>query len=623
MKAYNSNENLKNDSLKGRNLLKIAFEAYRQKNYTFFKKVNKEALSLSLKTKDTFGIADTHWNCGNFFSRKEVNDSAYYHYSEANKLYEVIGDKYYSAKMLYNMSIIQANTKDYTGSEKLMVKAISKFKPLERNLNLYRSYNHLGVIYKELEEYERSVFYHNQALSFLKKIKDKKIKNNRFYKEGSYNNLSLVYQKWGNHDEAIFYLKEALENTKVRIENPKLYARLIDNLAYNKLQKGDVANLSKAFFNALSIRDSLDDTSGIIINKLHLAEYYLKLEDTSQAISFASDANKLAKNANRNRDHLVALKLLSKIDTLNSKKYLNNYITLGDSLQRNERKIREKFTRILFETDEFQEETKRSEQQKKIAFALSIVSVFAISLLYFVKRQHSKNKQLIFESEQQKSNEEIYRLMLKQQSNLEEGRLLERNRISEELHDGVLGRLFGTRLGIGFLDLEGDAEALEKHEKYIDELQSIEKEIRTISHELKNEILSSKLSYVDLIENLLEKQNVKGEYKHTLTFNDDIYWDEVDEKIKINIYRIIQEALQNINKYSKAKNVSIDFDIRDNILNLTMADDGIGFNVKKAAKGIGLLNISSRAKKLGAELIISSTKNQGTEIIVKTPINSN
>ena len=52
-------------------------------------------------------------------------------------------------------------------------------------------------------------------------------------------------------------------------------------------------------------------------------------------------------------------------------------------------------------------------------------------------------------------------------------------------YDGILGRLFGTRLGFGFLKIKSDETSISKFQSYIDEIQNIEMEIRNISHELK------------------------------------------------------------------------------------------------------------------------------------------
>ena len=615
-KAYQQNKFQKIDSVKNSNLSKLAYEGYQLKDSVFFLNTNREAQKLSIKLRDTFGIADTHWSYGMYYLEKELNERAYYHYYEAYKNFQAINHDFFSGKMLYNMAIIQKDAKDFTGSEILTFQAISIFKKLHKYNDLYLCYNLLGTVFNEIQEYNKAITYNNNALEILEDLEQKGT-----YKEASFNNLALVYQKQGNYKKAIEYFKQALKNSNLKNQNINLYVRLIDNFAYTKFLSGDTVNVLQDYHKSLRIRDSLGYISGVITSKLHLAEFYAKYEVLDKAFVNAEAAQKLAKDVNNNRDVLAALLLLSKLDTKNAPHYFKNYAALSDSLQIEERKIRDKFTRIRFETDEYIEKTETlSAQNMKISVG-SFIAVLILSLLYFLNVQRTKNKELLFEKEQQKSNEEIYSLMLKQQSTLEEGRLKERQRISEDLHDGVLGKIFGTRLALGFLNIKGDNETVAKHKIYVDELQNIEKEIRTISHELKNEILSSQTDFIKMVENLLETQSEISGFKYKI-INNKAAWDSIGNKIKINFYRIIQEAIQNINKYSKAKNVKIAFDLMDGSVYLTIEDDGVGFNADSKSKGIGLKNMRSRVSKLNGNFNIKSAMDKGTTISIFAPVDT-
>ncbi len=614
LKAYRYNKDNKIDSIQNRYLIKIAFVAYKLKDSTFFFKTNKEALKLSEKLRDTFSIAKVHWNYGNYYTKKVKMDSAFYHYYKAYTNFTAINHEYNSGRMLYNMAFIQGRVKNYIESEKLTFQAISKFKPLKKYLNLYKCYNHIGITFKDLKEYDKSIFYHKNALIYLKKVKDKKT-----YKEWSLNNIGLVYQEKSDFRKAIQYFEKALENDSLKIKNINLYARLVDNLAFNKFLNGDTTNLINEFNTALKIRDSQHNKSGVVISNLHLAEYIATNKDTLKAFDHAKFALGLSKDIRNNRDILASLKLLSAIDKVNTDSYLNEYIYLTDSLQQEERKVRNKFTRIQFETDEYIQETKELSKQRNWIIITSFLILTIVSLLYYFINQKAKNKALILENEQQKANEEIYELMLSQQSKMEEGKLQERKRISKDLHDGVLGNLYGTRIGLGFLDIKGDDEIIKKHQSFLDAMQEIEKEIRTISHELKNELLPSEHNFIKIIDILLEKQSKISEFEYELSNDDLIHWDDIDNNVKINIYRIIQEAIQNINKYAKASNVEISFSLDKEMLHLTIKDDGVGFDVKRIKKGIGLKNMTSRAQKLAGVFRINSKINRGTTIDISIP----
>jgi len=614
-KAFEVAKQQKLDSVKNKFFSKIALGAFNLGNDELFRKVNLKALLLATKLRDTFRIGDAHWNYGSYYTKKEMIDSAYYHYHEAYKKFKSIRNESYTAKMLYNMGYIEGLLKDYTGSEVSIFEAITIFKKLGKDLNLYQCYNYLGLIYYNLNEFNRAIYYHNKALEYLNNVKNK-----RLYKEGSLSNLGLVYQKLKDYEKAIESFEEALNNSNLKKRDINFYARLVDNIAYTRFLDGDTTNVAKELYKSLKIRDSLKNISGIAISKLHLAELYALKQDTSQAIKLANEAHNLANKVDNNRDKLESLLLLSKIDNKKSNTYLKSYVHLNDSLQIEERKIRNKFTRIRFETDEYIKETEKLSEQKILISVGAFFTILILSFAYFLRVQRTKNKELLFEREQQKSNEEIFSLMLKQQSKLEEGRLKERHRISEDLHDSVLGKIFGTRIGLGFLKINGDKGAIKKHQFFINELQNIEKEIRTISHELKNEILSSKEDFFKIIDGLIEQKSNLGKFEYKTVYDKKIHWSEINDGIKINLYRILQEALQNIIKYANTSEVKIEFKLEDNTLSLLIEDNGKGFIVSEKRKGIGIKNMESRVRKLNGVFEINSTINKGTTIFVSCPI---
>ena len=82
--------------------------------------------------------------------------------------------------------------------------------------------------------------------------------------------------------------------------------------------------------------------------------------------------------------------------------------------------------------------------------------------LYIIKAQKTKNRELLFKQEQQKVNEEIYNLMISQQNTIETNRIKEKKRVAQELHDGVLGRMFGVRMNLDSLNKFNDEPAVEK-----------------------------------------------------------------------------------------------------------------------------------------------------------------
>lgn len=595
--------------LLNRKILDSAYLAKQKKDTSLFKRLNKKGLDLSIKSKDTFAIADAYWNYGSFHSSKEQLDSSYYYFDLAFKGFNKIQHNFNAGKMLYNMAVIQKNLNDFTGSEITTSQSISKFDKEKHHYNLYLSYNNLGVIYYNLNEFEKSIESHNKALDYLKKVKNK-----RSFKEGSLNNIGITHQKNQDYKKAISYFEEALSNDSLKYKNHRLYIRLLDNLAYNKLLHGDTLNVHKALLKPLQLRDSMNNTSGVAISKLHLSEYYAFKQDTTKAITFAQDAHDLAKSVDNHRDELSALQLLSNLDLKNSGNYLAKYVQLNDSLQVEERSIRNKFTRISFETDEYIEQTEKLSRDNLLITIISISTLLLLGSIFIIRLQRAKNKRLLLEQEQQNDREQIYQLMIDQQSKLEEGRSSERTRISEELHDGILGSMYGTRMGLGFLEIEGNNAAKIKLEEYLNEMLQIEKEVRAVSHALQSKILNSQSNFVNTIETYLEKVNQNNNLIISLNNDETIIWDKVSSEIKINLFRIIQETYYNTLKHAKANNFILSFSLNNEFIKLVIEDDGIGFNINKTKKGIGIKNMQNRIEHLQGNIKIDSSPNSGTKV---------
>ena len=238
--------------------------------------------------------------------------------------------------------------------------------------------------------------------------------------------------------------------------------------------------------------------------------------------------------------------------------------------------------------------------------------------MYIIKSQREKNKELQLQKQQQEANEEIYKLMLSQQEKIDEARSVEKNRISQEMHDGILGRLFGARLSLDSLNLVNTEDAISKRSKYISELKNIEDDIRKVSHELNSDFVNQS-GYFNMVNNLVETQMTAYNIDYTFKADSNINWDMLDNKIKIHLYRILQETMQNIYKHAESTLVDIEFYLDKNKLNLKITDNGVGFDQTKTKNGIGLKNIKDRLKEINGFFNVTSQINKGTSVIITVP----
>lgn len=584
-----------------------------------FLKTIHQNLNFSEKIKDSSSTALICKKLGDYYDSK-VSDSAYYYYHKSEKLYRALKDDFNRSKLLLDIAIIQKNEKDFIGSEVTSVEAIRLLEGLKPdNITNRRKaflYNNLGLVFDELEQYDESIEYHEKALDIKRSLEGE----NESTINNSLNNLGNTYNSSGKYEIAIKYYKEVLKNKKIISERPGFYALVLDNYAHALYLSKDFENLPELYFKALKVADSVapNGYDTIIINQ-HIAEYYNDNNNKDSAKYYGYKAKEISEKYH-NDDLLKSLLLLSKIeDDSMSAVHLKSYVKLSDSLQKNERSIRNKFARIRFETEQIEQENIQIAKERKWLFIISIVIIIAAFLLYLVITQRNKNKELKFIQEQQETNEEIYNLMLSQNEGIEEARALEKKRISEELHDGVLGRLFGTRLSLDSLNMSNSVEAIKTRSQYIDELKNIEQDIRKVSHELNTDFVSGS-GFIDIIKTLVETQALAYKLSYNLEHDDVINWDEASNKMKIHIYRIVQESLHNIYKHANATEVKISFKLKNNVICLTMTDNGSGFDVNKTKSGIGLKNMNSRINEINGTIEITSQKEQGTTVVINAPL---
>ena len=587
-----------------------------------WQKQNKKNLILAKSARDTLALAVANLNIGLAKQYYDIQyDSAYYYYTNALKYYDVIGNTDIIASIYLYISRIQNTEKLYISSEENAIKAIKLFSQLPKTESvlddLWILNNLLGMVSYNLGRYTESLEYHNKAIKIADDMKD-----GMYNKTISFNNQASVYRKLLNYDKAIKLYYDLIELRPIYEEqDPIFYPLIIDNLAYTKVlaDHTDDDKISDMFYEAYKISNDLDDDITKLAVTIDLSKFYKHLKVKDSTLKYAESAYSLSKRISSNDILLESMILLSELkEGEQGKSYLNAHISLTDSLLQIERNVRNKFARIELETDQLEAENEQISKENLYLLILSIGLLLTAILVYIVFTQRAKNKELKRVQGQQKANEDIYNLMLGQQDKVDEARAKEKIRVSKELHDGVLGRLFGTRLSLDSMNFKDGKEAMMTRANYIGQLKTIEEDIRKISHELNTDFVSGS-SFMDIVTELIETQTQAYNLKQEFVYTDDISWDLVSNKTKINIYRIIQESMQNIYKHANAKAIEISISLEKRVICLDIIDDGDGFDTSKSKKGIGLKNMTSRVEEVNGNITFTSQSGNGTIVNVKIP----
>ena len=255
----------------------------------------------------------------------------------------------------------------------------------------------------------------------------------------------------------------------------------------------------------------------------------------------------------------------------------------------------------------------------KFLFSALFVIIILITLIIILASIYSK-KQVKLESEiallTERNEKEILKTQLEIQEDIS-------NKISREIHDNISLGLTLSKLQItNYLELDQSNKHL-----LTSSVELITKSLIDLN-DISKSLDSSQLFSHGLIDVLKAETEVIGRSKIV-----DVVFEVRGEVLFLNsekellIFRIFQEACNNILKHAKASNITIDLTYERDYVHLKISDNGIGFKIEETMKAkeirkmSGLKNIHQRAEIMGAETYIYSTPNIGTTIHIKIPLN--
>ena len=612
-----------NDSINRYNFRRLAIAYYNMNMYDSSIRVGKKLSDLSIEAKDSIGFAKGLYYTAQSYYGNSNNDSAFIYYSKAEKVFGDLKDYRSLGEIKLYKAYIYHDIGEYFLCETGAFTALKQLKKENRVIDMYNCYNLIASALDGQDDNEGALKYYESALKQLDVFRDEGYSDSavEFYKATCYNNMGGVYVKEENYQKAISLYKEAMQLPSIKREYISLYAKLLNNLAYAKFKSGDDSELPKLFYDSLRIRDSVDNQQGIIASNINIGEYYASKQDTAKAIKYLTEAYGAAKEIKSNYDILNSLKLLAEFDKEKGIYYSNQYIKLNDDLQDIARANRDKYARIEYETEKLQDEKDALAKKNSFIIGISAIILLFVAAIFIIYYLNSRNKELLLIQEQQKANEEVYLLMNEQQAKIDLARKDEKNRIAMELHDGILNNIYAVRLNLDFINKKSDDESILKRKELIKELQTVEAEIRAVSHDLsKNAMLQQEKSFENILEYMISNQKNAFNTVFEASIDHSIDWESLSNILKVNIYRIIQEALQNINKYSKANFARVIITKEEDNITVTVIDDGVGFDTQSAKGGIGLKNLNKRALALNGNIEITSQPGTGSTIKVTFPV---
>ena len=534
-------------------------------------------------------------------------------------IYFKINDKNDYAYCLRNIGIVYSCLSDYPMAISYYQGSVKIFEAINDKKGMAYCYNNIGTIYCEQNNFEKALKYCNKSVKLCNEVGDKKLSSITY---GNIGNILFKLKKYSMAIESYMHsLKIASE-----IGDKSLVADNYNNIANIQSNLGNNNSSIDNYKKSLKIKEELGNKRGIAVTYNNLAELYNDLNKFPEAIDYAQKANILSKEIGCIDDEQYACENLSfsyeGLGNYNDAlKIYKIYKQLNDSIYNKEKYKQIAKMEAIYQSEKNEKEIKLLSKEKEIQEAvkrnlLLILSVCVLMILLIL---------LLFNSYRIKQREKLNNLRIDQQEaffktviKIQEE---ERNRFSKDIHDGIGQYISALKMNLNSLSaFHINTKDSEKwFNKISEEIDELCKEIRNVSFNIMPGVLLNK-GLIAAVEELILKINKVNNCDINLdTFDCN---KRMDSLLEINLYRIIQELLNNILKYANANKINIQFTMHENELNIIIEDDGIGFDTAllEQSTGNGWNNISSRIQLYKGTIHIDTKSGKnGTTVIIDIP----
>jgi signal transduction histidine kinase len=590
---------------------------YRTFPYDTLKKYSNIAVLLSKKKNNSFYLSKSYLYLATYYYRVSKLDSALMILDLGHQINSK-GVKDIGLKRKF--SLLNSSIFIKKGLHKDALDEYFKLmddKTIERDTVSYlATLNGIGWANMELQRYD-------EAKKWFLKVKNCHVSDSiEENKIASLLNLAVTYGALNSLDSAKTII---LQNLVLARKYKQLLteANSLNILAEIYANTNQIPKAIQSVKESMFVRQKIGDPFYIISDMAQLSQLYASDKKYDEGIKIAREALEIADKNNLEAKKAFILSglyqnYLGKKDYKTASSILIELLSLKDSLNNkaSAEKIAEMETKYNLAQKEITIVQQNDEiKNKNLIIWFTLISLFGILLTaYFLYRalkyrQESKIKSLELE-QQQKLTQSIFET--------EEN---EKNKIGASLHDGLGQLLSVIKMNLQFMQTHVrplDAKVSEIYFKTLDLVDESINEIRDVSHQLLPSFIISKGLKVALEELCFKFKNPNIK----IDVNISELPDSLNSTVKINVYRIIQECLNNIIKHADAKHIFVTLDADDTFLHGLIEDNGIGFDTNsEMKKGIGLHNIKTRVEFLKGELEINSEPDKGTVTAFHIPIN--
>lgn len=487
------------------------------------------------------------------------------------------------------------------------------------------------------------------------------------------NALGIIYQDNDQVDRAIAFFTESLELSK-KVQDGRGTSRALYNLGkikfYNSTIHKDQLQAAHQMLSGFTIARQLNDTQGIITQSNGLIDVYLALNKRDSAILLFGGIEPLVRASNKQMNYLNYYSKLAALynslskyataleyyhyglsiaeqyktprilcsyyaglaetyelagDYKNANKYNRKNIEMHNELVSKENfaaaaDLQNKYERTKKDNEILQ--LSATNRQKTIVNSILVVSSIVLLIVFYLLYQYFKNRSKIAAQQTAIHHQKIIELEKEKQflavDAMLKGQEEERSRIAKDLHDGLGGLLSGTKLSLINIkdNLPLTRETALQFDRSLSMLDNTISDLRKTAHNLMPEALMK----FGLLEALTDYCNsIRTSTGMDVIFQHYGEQRRLSNTASVSVYRIVQELVNNALKHSSATQVLVQLTIRQQKTELTVEDNGCGFNpaVKPDSTGSGLLNVEHRAQYFNGRIDIASSPGNGTSVQIE------
>ncbi|HYC85424.1 MAG TPA: sensor histidine kinase [Chryseosolibacter sp.] len=442
----------------------------------------------------------------------------------------------------------------------------------------------------------------------------------------SYNNVAVSYGALGMIDSAKYFIEKGMSAARKSNDNQSLAnAYFILGTIYSNAGQYKLA--IEQYLKARPFREKVGNPFFLVSDLYTMSDLYFKSGDFKKGVTAGNEALSIAEEYKLTLKFEGTYLSLAKNyeglgDYRNASKFYRLYAIAKDTVYKNAstQAIAEMQTKYETEKKEKQLAIQKAElleqateiQQGRMVAAALIVALGFLTIIFLLLRSRWRKKQQILQKEK-----ELYIREAQIQASIQ-SQEIERKRFAQDLHDGMGQLISALRLALHSIDKEASmeerVEVLARGEKILNEMHH---EIRGIAFNLMPQTLVQH-GLVPALKEMSDRVNGSGKIVIRVSSFD--LPKRLTELEEISLYRVIQEWVNNVMKYAQASLIQIQLIGHEGEINVTIEDDGKGFDtsVLHNSSGNGWKNIRSRLNLVKGSVEIDSRPGMtGTTMIIR------